>query len=336
MSFLVNYKIFRRNLWVLLVALGMFTLSSAGSGATELNGPVPQNIESKEAKFQVQEVLRVAIGTGETELGVITPEEANPEGPMSFVVSPAGELYVLDQTNSRIQVYENGQWKKTIPIPATTYSDIALLPDGKIALLDCLVKKEITVIDQEGKVVTAFSLIKPAIPKPEEIIGIYYIAGGNWPGLWGSADNSSFLMAEKDLRPVPNPVKIPGILTPDGRRLLKVEIVDEKKAAVSLSDEVFRSWKDFQVSFPLPFGAILGVWQDQKQNIYLAANVFNLRQERNQVVVLNSSGKEIARIDMYVSKEPNDVFYPVRVTEDGSIYQLVIEDKEVVIRKYKL
>ncbi|MGB9863649.1 MAG: hypothetical protein ACPLPQ_07570 [Candidatus Saccharicenans sp.] len=293
-----------------------------------------QEVKKSGATAQVQEILRVPIGSGQTELGVVTPEEANPEGPMSFAVSPAGELYILDQTNSRIQVYEGGQWKKTIPIPSATYSDLELLPEGRIALLDSAVKKEVTVIDREGKVVVSYTLVKPEIPEPEEIVGVYYMGGGNWPGLWVRADNRSFLVAEKDLRPVSSFIKIPGLLTPDGRRLLKVEIVDEKEAVVSLSNEAFSKWKDFSISFPLPLGVIYGVWQDARNNIYLVANVYNFRQERNQAVILNAEGREIGRVDLFVSKVPNEIFYPVRVTASGEIFQLAIEEKEVVVRKY--
>ncbi|MBC7364798.1 MAG: hypothetical protein H5U07_09735 [Candidatus Aminicenantes bacterium] len=318
----------------LFLAAGLAISCPAGIYGAELRSHGWQEVEKAQPKVQVQEILRVPIGSGEAELGVVTPEEANPEGPMSFTVGQTGELYVLDQTNSRIQVYEKSQWKRTIPIPARTYSDLEILPGDKIALLDSLVKKEVTVIDLAGKVQASFTLVKPEIPQPEEIIGVYYIATGNWPGLWVRADNQSFLMAEKDLRPVPNAIKIPGLLTTDGRRLLKVEIVDEKEIMISRSDEVFSKWKNFSVSFPLPLGVIYGVWQDDRNNIYLAANVYNFRQERNQVVVLKSEGKEIGRVDLYVSKVPNEVFYPVRVTASGEIFQLAIEEKEVVVRKY--
>jgi len=335
----MQFSAFKKNnrhlFWLgLFMAVGLAVLGLTGIYGAGLSDYAGQEVKKAQAKVQVQEILRVPVGSGETELGVVTPEEANPEGPMSFAVSPAGALYVLDQTNSRIQVYENGQWKKTIPIPARTYSDLEILPGDKIALLDSLVKKEITVIDLSGKVLASFTLVKPEIPQPEEIIGVYYIAAGNWPGLWARADNLSFLLAEKDLRPVPNAIKIPGLLTPDGRRLLKVEIVEEKEVMISLSDEVFSKWKNFSVTFPLPLGVIYGVWQDNRNNIYLAANVYNFRQERNQVVVLNAEGKEMGRVDLYVSKVPNEVFYPVRVTAGGEIFQLAIEEKEVVVRKY--
>jgi len=318
----------------LILMLSFFEPVAAVICASEVTINGLQEVKKAQPRVHTQEILRVPVGAAERELGVVTPEEANPEGPMSFTAGQAGELYVLDQTNSRIQVYENGQWKKTIPIPTRTYSDLEILPGDKIALLDSLVKKEVTVIDLSGKVLASFTLVKPEIPQPEEIIGVYYIAAGNWPGLWVRADNRSFLMAEKDLRPVPNAIKIPGLLTPDGRRLLKVEIVDEKEAVISRSDETFSKWKNFSISFPLPLGVIYGVWQDGRNNIYLATNVYNFRQERNQVVVLNPEGREIGRVDLYVSKVPNEVFYPVRVTAGGEIFQLAIEEKEVVVRKY--
>lgn len=111
-----------------------------------------------ESSLKGQEVLRVRIGSGPGELGVVTPEEANPEGPMSFAVGSGGEIYVLDQTNSRIQVFKEGQLLLTIPIPGSVFIDIELLPGGLIALLDNVVDKIIIILDQTGRVVRKISL----------------------------------------------------------------------------------------------------------------------------------------------------------------------------------
>lgn len=51
------------------------------------------------------DVVRARCGSGPEELGITTPQEANPEGPMSFAPGSKGEIYVLAQINLRIQVF---------------------------------------------------------------------------------------------------------------------------------------------------------------------------------------------------------------------------------------
>ncbi|MEM7818144.1 MAG: hypothetical protein QXP52_01500, partial [Candidatus Aenigmatarchaeota archaeon] len=50
-------------------------------------------------KINAREILNVNQGSGENEIGVITPSEANPEGPMSFAIGRNEEIYILDQLN---------------------------------------------------------------------------------------------------------------------------------------------------------------------------------------------------------------------------------------------
>ena len=52
--------------------------------------------EDKEIfKIKFFEVLKVKIGSGSDNIGVTTPQEANPEGPMSFTPSKDGKIYIL-------------------------------------------------------------------------------------------------------------------------------------------------------------------------------------------------------------------------------------------------
>lgn len=67
-----------------------------------------------EEKTKEREILNVNQGSGEDEIGVITPSEANPEGSMSFAIDKNEEIYILDQLNRRIQVFREKKIK-TIP-----------------------------------------------------------------------------------------------------------------------------------------------------------------------------------------------------------------------------
>lgn len=286
------------------------------------------------ATLKGQEILRVRIGSGPEELGVITPEEANPEGPMSFVVGPGGEIYVLDQTNSRIQVFKDGQRLLTIPIPGSVFIDIELLPGGLIALLDNVVDKVIIIFDQAGQVVRKISLEREEITEPGGITGIYCRTEGLWPGLLARMDSNSILLSGFDGQPAKRLINFPGIFNWSGLQLLKLEMEGDRLVTVLKSDQSFQTWKKYRASFSLPVGRIYGFWEDKFENIYLAANIFDEKREANEVIIFEPGGRELARISLAVSRSPHEINNPVRVTPEGTIYQLCIEDKFVVIRKY--
>jgi|GEM_PF-2354240 DNA-binding beta-propeller fold protein YncE len=288
----------------------------------------------KDFNVKAEEVLRVKIGSGPDDLGVITPSEANPEGPMSFAVSPAGEIYVLDQTNARIQVFANKRRIKTIAIPGKTFSDLELLPNGQIALLDNVARKEVVILDDKGKESKSISLKQKEISDPGAVVGIYYRGKGNWPGLWAQMDNYSILIADSTGKAASPITSLPGLIDYDGHHLLKVEIEEDKLVIVSQSDEGGKNWKNYKIGFKLPVGQIYGLWENDKGNIYLAINLYNEEKEANQVVILDARGNELSRVALYVPVSPNEIFFPVKITSDGSIYQLAIEGKEIAIRKY--
>jgi hypothetical protein len=284
--------------------------------------------------FSGQEAVRVRAGSGPDELGLITPEEANPEGPMSFVVSAAGEIYVLDQVNSRVQVFKDGRREKTIPIPGAVFSDLELLPGGLVALLDNVVDRVIVIVEESGRVIRKISLVREEIPEPGAITGIYFRPEGKWPGLLAQMDSRSILLAGPDGGPLAELMNFPGLLNWSGQCLLKIEMEGEKKASVLKSDEKFQNWTRYRAAFRLPLGRIYGVWEDKYENLYLAANCFDNKKETNEVIVFEPGGRELARIKLFVSGAPHEINSPVRVTPEGAIYQLAIDGQEVVIRKY--
>lgn len=59
----------------------------------------------KDIKVISTDIVNVKFGSDPDDIGIITPKEANPEGPMSFALGDKGEIYILDQVNSRIQCF---------------------------------------------------------------------------------------------------------------------------------------------------------------------------------------------------------------------------------------
>ncbi len=128
-------------------------------------------------------MVRAKFGSGPNDIGIVTPSEANPEGPMSFAPSAKGEIYILDQINSRIQVFKDGKRIKTISIPFRTFVDVDILPNGKIILLDNLVKKALYFLEPNGKVPHHLPLVGENVPYAPEVIGIYSVHSGKMAGV---------------------------------------------------------------------------------------------------------------------------------------------------------
>lgn len=95
-------------------------------------------------------VIRASYGSRPGELGRNRPEEGNPEGPSSLAFA-GHDLVVLDQVNERGVRYDTrGNVVGTFDAPSTA-QEIAIGPDGTMALLDRLGNKNVTLTDPSGK-----------------------------------------------------------------------------------------------------------------------------------------------------------------------------------------
>lgn len=305
----------------------------SSSGPSNQKEGVQEEIENEPAMV---EVLRARIGLGPDDIGVITPEEANPEGPMSFTVNTEGEIYVLDQVNSRIQVFKDGERLKTISIPDQVFMDIEWMPTRRIALLDNLIKKSVYILNEDGSVYEIISLTGAGVPDPAEITGIYCHSDKKWAGLWLELNDRSLRITDLGGNPQPLRTSLPGKLSVSGRRLMKVKIAGQRLAIIQVSQEDLRTWRRFRITFAMPFGYIHGIWDDDQGQIYLAVYLFDEETpaEANIAVKLSPRGKELGRIKMFISPMPHEIYHAVRVMPEGEIYQMAMEEGAVVIRRY--
>lgn len=74
-------KIFYAGLWVTLFV--MLWIVSGASGRENF------------IKVKVSEIVRAKFESGPDNIEILTPSEANPEGPMSFALGSGGEIYIL-------------------------------------------------------------------------------------------------------------------------------------------------------------------------------------------------------------------------------------------------
>jgi hypothetical protein len=160
----------------LVAALACAFFSDAGSGpACALGGPKPQG----EAQMEV--VLELPWGSGGAMLGRVDGNESASYGPMSFALSSAGDLYILDQVNLRIlKIYADGSAGGEIGLPAPGCEDIAVAADGSIVLLSRTAGKALFVLDPATGHSRSVPIEGPGIPEGGLVTAMAVEDDGVW------------------------------------------------------------------------------------------------------------------------------------------------------------
>lgn len=296
------------------------TVSARGSGAA-----IPAGVE----------VLRVRTGYGADEVGAVEPQEANPEGPMSFAVSPDGELYILDQLNARLQIFRDGKRVRSVPIPGQTFVDIELIGGERILLLDNLVKKSLVVLDRRGGTIRTVPLEGQGVGEAAEVIALEARAEGPWKGIWVMAEERWIRIATDDGAADPSRLVLVGRPSFDGKRLLRAELRGEAAVSVlSTAHLEAASWDRTEIAFERPVLQVLGLWDGPKGSVFVGVRLDAGGSEADIVVRLSPDGREIGRVPLASSMAPHEIFRPVRVLPDGRIYQMMLEGGHLVVRMY--
>lgn len=309
-----------------------------------LNGAESSNLKKDLIKVEEKEILRAQFGSGSDQIGVLTPSEANPEGPMSFALGKDEEIYILDQINSRIQVFKDGKKINSIRLKKDIrFKDIALTPDNKIVLLESFYgtgreKTSIHILDSNGKTINVIPLEDGSlIPNSGEVVGIHLVNEGKFSGIWADLWERSVRVASLKGESVQR-WGVPGKLSLNGRRVFYAKRLGDITAVIFLSekDSLSRWEPEIMVYFENFLDQFLGIWVDQKERIY-----FGVLLEKNKslipvMVIFSPEGKELGRLKLFDQKMPHEVWKSIRVSPEGNIFQMALDEKGVFVRKYTL
>ena len=284
-------------------------------------------------------VFKTPWGSGPTQINHDIPQEASPEGPMSFAVDDSG-IFVLDQVNKRVQVYSiDGKHIKTIPLPGLTFSDIDIGPSGNLFLLDQWRHRAVLLIDGRGTVLKKVKLAGKGITEMGCIWGMYSRRDGLWVECSGNLVRICDASGEVD----PERPMVRGIFSRDGKYLLRARKIGDITAVVK-RNRFGRSGIDtYTVYFDIPIYGTTVVDTDRNGNIYLWVSLleessggppYSIEDSHEIVLVLDNRGKEKRRIYMPVSTKAEHVVRSIRVTAEGAIYQLVLEDEGATMWRY--
>lgn len=274
-----------------------------------------------------EEMLMSLWGSDEGQLGHSEPDEGSVEGPMSFAVSDSGEIFVLDQINERIQVFLEGTWVRSIPIPGSTFEDVELDRYGGIWLLDRSVRQSVVLLDPYGNIQSEVFLLGAGVTRGGLVTGTYC----REDGLWVEVFPELVRIAEASGDPDPSRPSVSGLFSQDGQLLLSTKLVGEKQAAVSVRPMSASSGETiFSVFFAGTPEVLMGPYTDRAGRIYLGAQI---AEQGVEVVSLEPDGSVKSRVDLPVPSRAEEMFRTLRVTADGAVYQLAAEESGVVVRR---
>ena len=286
-------------------------------------------------------VFTAGWGSAPGELGHDIPEEGAPEGPMSFVVDSRGRVFVLDQINRRVQIFEPGKPPRIIPLDRDTFQDLALRGDGGLALLDRLAGKELVLLDDQGAETGRVPLVGDGVSEGGAATALFQRDDGAWVEV---EHRELVRLTDAEGRADPKRPSLTGRPTPDGRSLLRARLQRPSTAVVTILPVAGGPPREMRVDFALRVGHLVALAADASGRIFVAAHLMRLRdgppydvlESRLELVVLDTAGEELARQRLPAPGGPEEQFRSIRVGADGAVYQLVLDESGATMRRWTL
>ncbi|MFH2008710.1 MAG: hypothetical protein ABI333_19135 [bacterium] len=312
-------------LWALLAeSSAQQSVLSAGTG---IQGP--------------EVVLSLPWGGSGYALGRHDGDEAASEGPASFVVSPRGEIYVLDQLNSRVLKFaDDGTLEKEIPIPAVTFEDLAVTADGVIVLLDRLVRRSLLLVNERGVILAEYSVEGYGIPEGGLITAMFMRDDGVWLEY-----GHTHVVHVLDSR-----------LQPCGRSVLPGRIFERDRTSVFAATDRqggARIWieelatgdvvAEAEIVLAQRIERIIWIAPDWDRQLHVLLHVLELDPEEPHEVVADKVvglryDAELNELGTFESPYTIKVWEQFRewyVTERGVLYQLVVDNDGVTLLRWR-
>ncbi len=287
-------------------------------------------------------VLRTSWGSGPGQLGRKQAAESSPEGPASFLVDGDGRVFVLDQVNLRIQVYDQGRLKQSIPLPADTFEDLALMTDGSVAVLDRLSRRTVRVTNASGQLVSEVNLVGPGVGQGGAVTGLFARDDGLWVEV---AHGRLVRITDASGHADPQRPWVAGRFTAGGSKVLSAAL-DGRYAAEIVTRPAVAGKVPAQhlarVAFDLRLAHLTALETDATGNVYLGALMMRHRQsapfdvieQRSEVVVVSPTGRELRRISLPAPVTGLEFFRSIRVSPDGTIWHLAFDAHGATLRRY--
>jgi hypothetical protein len=259
---------------------------------------------------------------------------------MSFAVAPDGDVWVLDQVNSRLARFGgDGGFRGTVAIGSDTFQGLAIAPGGQLVLLDRLAARIVRVLDPDGAVLGETPLEGVGIVEGGGTTALFARDDGVWveydhrrsvrvlDGQWREPSFRELFAG----RPV-GPGAVAGEARLAGRDAVEIRTVDRESELV-LAETTFR--------FAEPVWRIVELSGDAQGDVVLGVHLlsegpvpgFAVAHEALVLLVLDQSLVERRRIETTPSVRTWEQFHEFEVSADGTIWQMAFVDDGVEVRR---
>lgn len=291
-------------------------------------------VDSEQYTGEENILVRGTWGNKPGEFGLVVPSgEGALEGPMSFAAGGTGEIYILDQVNSRIQVFgPDGNLRDVIPIEQRTAEAVAVDAAGDVYVCDLWVQREIALY-RDGKLLQKENL-SPSLSAPREVFAV-----GKDIFIEDDLTGRAYLVASEGRILSPSEQgkeSRPGRFAKENAHYLCVS--QEENQGVSILDN---TGKKRAISIQSNEPAFLdSFWLDADGNAYLIYQMLkesppDVLKSRFSVVKVNISSGKALQMDV-----PTGLFTPSRrpfvITEEGSIYQMQTSNEGLKVVRWTM
>lgn len=284
-------------------------------------------------------VLQVPWGSAPGQLGHSIPEEGAPEGPMTVTADASGRIFVLDQINARIAVFDAGAPTGEIPLPGDTFQDLDFFGRDGFVLLDRHMSSSLAFLDAKGHVSHEVALVGLGVREGTSVTAIFSRADG----VWAEVEHTGVVQIT-DASGKPSRPRRFAAGRSTGDELAVRAALDPAKASVVLSRaEVGLPARDFaRVAFAMKPSAITGLEVLPGGNVFVSAQLFEERPvapfdvvaSDHTLTLLGPGGELLDQQSIPDHEGPEEVFRPARLGADGAIYALRFAHEGAEVWRY--
>jgi hypothetical protein len=250
---------------------------------------------------------------------------------MAAALSPGGDLVVLDQVNGRAQRFRrDGSFDRAIDVGSETAQDVAVGPDGDLAVLD-RDGNELSIYDEQGNLVSQLPLAGGPIDQAGGVTGVF----ADSTGVYVEREHTEVVrVADADGKADPDRPTQPGRPSRDGLYYLNASILDKQAgtARIRVFDRDANLMWERAAQFPRSILHLLLLDSDKRGRLYLGALVareaseppFELTEVAQVILRFSlSDGAADGALELPAPTAPEEMFRELVVTDEGDILQMV-------------
>ncbi|MFO0579560.1 MAG: hypothetical protein U1A78_36645 [Polyangia bacterium] len=303
----------------------------------------PPTAEAAGGRARGEVVVRGTWGSAPGQFGRRREAESSPEGPMALWAGAPGELLVLDQINRRVERYRDGRRVGGLLAGGDTMQDLAVGPEGRVALLDRFVDKSVQVYSPDGKLQNEVTLAGAAIPEPGLVTGVFADSDGFYVErehgtVVRIADGSGASLSERQ--------ELPGRPSRDGHLILAAALLDRAAGTVrvrAFQRATLQPLWERAVQLEAPVLHILLLDSDRSGRVYVAAAIghedpnppYKLVDESITAVRLDSGGSERGRLHLPPLPDADEAMRPLAVDDSGDLFVMAPTPQGLELRRYR-